>query len=169
MIILKRHALQKGCETQSFTSASVLRNNADAWPTSMYLIRTFTSKYGKFHFPYLPAVVFRDFIAKIRLFRRRSPDVVAPFFSEKNWYRPWKYGTKGRNTLKITEKRFPFRPITSNFAVENPIITLQTTTNHEEIYFFYPCSFGNDPLFLHERGRDVPAAWQLARHHWAEY
>lgn len=51
------------------TSASLLRNEADAWPTSMYLIRTLTSKCGKFRFPYLPAVVFRDFIAKIRIFR----------------------------------------------------------------------------------------------------
>ena len=83
MIILKRHALQKGCEAQSFSSASVLRNNADAWPTSMYLIRTFASKCGKFRFPISSAVVFHDFIAKIRLFRRRSPDVVAPFFPEK--------------------------------------------------------------------------------------
>ena len=49
----------------------------------MYLIRTLTSKCGKFRFPYLPAAVFRDFIANIRLFRRRSPDVVAPFFPEK--------------------------------------------------------------------------------------
>ena len=83
MIILKRHALQKGCEAQSFSSASVLRNAADAWPTSMYLIRTFASKCGKFRFPISSAVVFHDFIAKIRLFRRRSPDVVAPFFPEK--------------------------------------------------------------------------------------